>query len=90
MPQIDGLSFLQRLRAVETHRTPVVIMTGDYFVDESTATSLHALGAEIRFKPLWVDDLLDATRTLIASHGSEDVINRSRAHECVQETSETE
>jgi hypothetical protein len=40
----------------ESHRqTPVAIVTGDYLVDESMM-ALRALGATIRFKPLWLDD----------------------------------
>ena len=56
MPLVDGLGFLQRLRAVDTG-IPVTIVTGDYFIDDETATTLRSLGAEIQFKPLWLEDL---------------------------------
>src|SRR5919198_1048967 len=50
MPLVDGLGFLRRLRAHEDQRsTPVAIVTGDYFLDESVANELHELGAELRF-----------------------------------------
>jgi DNA-binding response OmpR family regulator len=67
MPLIDGLEFLQRLRAREAPRgTPVAIVTGDYFVEESHGANLHALGAEIIFKPLWLEDLVALTSRLLA------------------------
>ena len=59
MPLIDGLGFLRRLRTQEHHReTPVVIVTGDYFLDEAYLRRVQALGAELRFKPLWLEDLV--------------------------------
>jgi len=58
MPLMDGLAFLRRLRTREEQRTtPVAIVTGDYFVEDTLGADLHALGAEIQFKPLWLDDL---------------------------------
>ena len=66
MPLIDGLAFLRRLRARAAHRdTPVAIVTGDYFLDETTSTELKMLGAELKFKPLWLEDLLDLARGLV-------------------------
>jgi len=58
MPVMDGLDFLRALRARPSGRPiPVAIVTGDYQLDERVVAELHELGAEIRFKPLWVDDL---------------------------------
>ena len=66
MPIVDGLGFLRRLRARDAHReTPVAIVTGDYFLDDSTSAELRMLGAELKFKPLWLDDLLDLARGLL-------------------------
>ena len=66
MPIVDGLGFLRRLRARDAHReTPVAIVTGDYFLDDSTTAELRMLGAELKFKPLWLDDLLDLARGLL-------------------------
>ena len=68
MPFINGLGFLYRLRTRERHRsTPVVIVTGDYSLDESTFAELHNLGAEVRFKPLWLEELVDLARTLVSA-----------------------
>jgi two-component system response regulator PrrA len=66
MPLIDGLGFLRRLRAqVDQRRTPVAIVTGDYFLDDSVADELRELGAELRFKPLWLEDLVSLARNLL-------------------------
>jgi len=66
MPLVDGLGFLRRLRAHDDQRaTPVAIVTGDYFLDDSVLTELRELGAELRFKPLWLDDLVGLARTLL-------------------------
>jgi CheY-like chemotaxis protein len=66
MPLVDGLEFLRRLRRGDRQRTtPVAIVTGDYLIDDLVISELHRLGAEVRFKPLWLDDLVALTRTLI-------------------------
>ena len=66
MPLVDGLGFLRRLRAHDDQReTPVAIVTGDYFLDESVSTELRELGAELRFKPLWLEDLVGLARNLL-------------------------
>lgn len=66
MPTVDGLGFLRRLRAYESQRsTPVAIVTGDYFLDDAISTELRELGAELKFKPLWLEDLVGLARTLL-------------------------
>jgi DNA-binding response OmpR family regulator len=66
MPLIDGLGFLRRLRSQEGQRdTPVAIVTGDYFLDDAVSNELQELGAELRFKPLWLEDLVGLARTLL-------------------------
>jgi DNA-binding response OmpR family regulator len=66
MPLINGLGFLYRLRARERdHHTPVVIVTGDYALDDDVTAELKDLGAEVRFKPLWLEDLVDLARALL-------------------------
>ena len=66
MPLVDGLQFLRQLRA-KPHLTsvPVAIVTGDYFLDEAVSRELRSLGAEVRFKPLWLEDLLALARNLL-------------------------
>ena len=68
MPLVDGLGFLRRLRAHEDQRdVPVAIVTGDYFLDDTVSNELRELGAELRFKPLWLEDLVGLTRNLLRS-----------------------
>lgn len=66
MPLINGLGFLYRLRAQDAHREmPVAIITGDHCIKDSLATEMQELGAELFFKPLWVEDIVDLTRALL-------------------------
>ena len=66
MPLVDGLRFLRRLRADHIQRdVPVAIVTGDYFLEDETAAELRQLGAEVKFKPLWLDDLVGLARNLL-------------------------
>jgi len=67
MPFVNGVGFLYRLRALSGHRhTPVAIITGDSFIDDPALTELHDLQAEVRFKPMWLDEVVTLTRTLLA------------------------
>ncbi len=67
MPLMDGLGFLRRLRAREEQRDiPVAIVTGDYFLDDAISSELRRLGAELKFKPMWLEDLLARTLLKVA------------------------
>jgi DNA-binding response OmpR family regulator len=69
MPLVDGLELLRRVRTLPTcHDTPVAIVTGDYFIDIAVLDELIQLGAIVRYKPLWGEDLITLIRTLLASH----------------------
>jgi CheY-like chemotaxis protein len=66
MPLINGLGFLYRLRTWEEHRhTPVAIVTGAV-VDDSMEAEMKELGAELRFKPLWLEDIVELAHFLVA------------------------
>lgn len=66
MPLVDGLGFLRRLRTSEAPReTPVAIVTGDYFLDDAISAELRELGAELKFKPLWLEDLVGLAKYLL-------------------------
>ena len=66
MPLVDGLQFLRTLRSKEDlTKMPVAIVTGDYFLDDAVSRELRGLGAEVRFKPLWLEDLLALARNLL-------------------------
>lgn len=68
MPLVDGLGFLRRLRARDEQRTtPVAIVTGDYFLEDEISSELRQLGAELRFKPMWLEDLVGLARNLLGA-----------------------
>jgi DNA-binding response OmpR family regulator len=66
MPITTGLQFLRRIRS-KPHLVgvPVAIVTGDYFLAEPIQRELEALGASVRFKPMWLEDLVALARTLV-------------------------
>lgn len=66
MPIVDGLAFLRRLRAhAHLRHTPVAIVTGVYFLEDEVKSELAALGAQLHFKPLWLDELVRIVRKLV-------------------------
>ena len=66
MPLVDGLQFLRMLRSKDAlSKMPVAIVTGDYFLDDAVSRELRGLGAEVRFKPLLLEDLLALDRNLL-------------------------
>lgn len=68
MPITNGLQFLRLVRSKPHLReVPVAIVTGDYFLPESIQHELKSLGASIRFKPLWLEDLIALAKTLVSS-----------------------
>ena len=72
MPFVNGLGLLYRLRAVQPHRqTPVVVVTGDQCLDDSVLAELRDLGADVRFKPLWIEDLVDVAQSLLQARSTE-------------------
>lgn len=71
MPAMGGLEFLRRLRAdPRLGRLPVGIITGDYFLGDEILAEITALGATVRYKPVWMDDLSALTRSLLAQPGT--------------------
>jgi len=68
MPITNGLQFLRTLRS-RPHlvEVPVAIVTGDYFLPDPIQLELKSLGAAIRFKPLWLEDLIALAKTLVAA-----------------------
>jgi CheY-like chemotaxis protein len=68
MPITNGLQFLRLVRS-KAHLVdvPVAIVTGDYFLPESVQLELKSRGASIRFKPLWLEDLIALAKTLVSA-----------------------
>ena len=68
-----GLDFLRNLRADDRFRgVPVGIVTGDYFLKDEVLAELSALGATVRYKPLWLADLAALADTLLHPPASSD------------------
>jgi DNA-binding response OmpR family regulator len=66
MPLTSGLQFLRAVRAIPgLTNTPVAIVTGDYYLDDAHANEIKALGAELRYKPLWLEELVTLARELL-------------------------
>ncbi|HEY7058572.1 MAG TPA: response regulator, partial [Vicinamibacterales bacterium] len=68
MPITNGLQFLRLVRA-KPHlvEVPIAIVTGDYFLPEPLQTEIKSLGASIRFKPMWLEDLIALAKTLVSA-----------------------
>jgi CheY-like chemotaxis protein len=70
MPAMSGLEFLRRLRGVpHLSDVPVGIVTGDYFLSDAVLAELDALRAQIRYKPVWMEDLSALVRSLLGDTG---------------------
>jgi DNA-binding response OmpR family regulator len=67
MPITNGLQFLRTIRT-KPHlvEVPVAIVTGDYFLADPIQNELKSLGASIRFKPMYLEDLLTLARTMVS------------------------
>ena len=68
MPQIDGMGLLTRVRRDPRLReVPVAIVTGDHFLSDDFLGELRSYGAAVRFKPLFMSDLLELVEGLLTS-----------------------
>jgi CheY-like chemotaxis protein len=68
MPLTSGLQFLRAIRAIPgLTNTPVAIVTGDYYLDDAQSNEIRELGAELRYKPLWLEELVTLARDLLDS-----------------------
>jgi DNA-binding response OmpR family regulator len=66
MPFVNGIGFLYRLRAHEAHKhIPVAIITGDSCIDDPALQEMHDLNAQVLFKPIWLDEVVSVTRSLL-------------------------
>lgn len=66
MPGMGGLNFLLHLRShPQFSAIPVAIVTGDTFLPGATRSAAAALSAELQFKPLVAEEILDLTRRLL-------------------------
>ncbi len=71
MPMVDGLGLLTRVRRDPRLReVPIAIVTGDHFLTEEFLGELRAYGASVRFKPLFMSDLLELVDGLTSGSGA--------------------
>jgi CheY-like chemotaxis protein len=67
MPVMSGLEFLRQLRGdARLTSLPVGIVTGDYFLNETVLAELETLGATVRYKPVWMEDLSELLHALLS------------------------
>jgi len=68
MPITNGLQFLRMVRG-KPHLVdvPVAIVTGDYFLPEPLQLEIKSLGAALKFKPMWLEDLLTLAKTMVSA-----------------------
>jgi DNA-binding response OmpR family regulator len=67
MPLTSGLQLLRAIRRLAGfEHTPVAIVTGDYYLDEQQTSEIQALGADLRYKPLWLTELVTLARELLS------------------------
>ena len=65
MPEVSGVEFLRRLRRdPRVRELPVAVVTGDYFLENELLSEIQSLGATVRYKPLWLEDVLALAKTL--------------------------
>lgn len=68
MPLVDGLGLLTRVRRDPALRDiPIAIVTGDHFLSDDFVGELRSYGAAVRFKPLFMSDLLGLVEGLLSS-----------------------
>jgi CheY-like chemotaxis protein len=66
MPLTSGLQFLRAVRTIPgLTNTPIAIVTGDYALEDSQRDEIKLLGAELRFKPIWLEELVTLARELL-------------------------
>src|SRR4026209_2744440 len=58
MPLTSGLQFRRAFRTIPgLPNPPIAIVTGDYALEDSQRDEIKLLGAELRFKPIWLEEL---------------------------------
>ena len=66
MPLTSGLQFLRAIRAIPgLATTPAAIVTGDYGLEDGVRDEIKSLGAELRYKPIWIEELVTLARELL-------------------------
>jgi DNA-binding response OmpR family regulator len=66
MPLPSAVDVARTLRALDgLAHVPIAVVTSDYYLSDEQAERLRALGATVRFKPLWLNELVEVARELV-------------------------
>ena len=69
MPLSSSVQFVRSVRAIPGLLTaPVAIVTSDYVQDTAQTAEIMAVGAEVRYRPLWLHELPALAHDLLALH----------------------
>jgi DNA-binding response OmpR family regulator len=67
LPMADGLDFVRTLRGrLQYTDAPIAVVTGDLALSDAIIGELHHLRVCVRYKPLWVDELVALANALAA------------------------
>jgi DNA-binding response OmpR family regulator len=66
-PLATSMDLVRTLKAMpHLARTPMAVVSGDYYSRPDHVAELRTLGVDLRFKPLWLDELVALARRLLA------------------------
>jgi DNA-binding NtrC family response regulator len=67
-PLDASMNLIRKLKAIpHLAQTPMAIVSGDYYPRPTDVTELSALGIDLEFKPIWLDQLVALARRLLAT-----------------------
>ena len=67
-PLGTSMDLVRTLKAMpHLARTPMAVVSGDHYPQPDHVTELTTLGVDLRFKPLWLDELVALARRLLAA-----------------------
>ena len=67
-PLAASMNLIRKLKAIpHLAETPMAIVSGDYYARSTDVTELSALGIDLEFKPIWLDELVALARRLLAA-----------------------
>jgi DNA-binding response OmpR family regulator len=67
-PLGTSMDLVRTLKAMpHLAQTPMAIVSGDYYPEPDHVTELTTLGVDLRYKPMWLDELVALARRLLAA-----------------------
>ena len=67
-PLATNIDLVRTLKAMpHLTRTPMAIVSGDHYPRPDHVAELTALGVDLRYKPLWLDELVALARCLLTT-----------------------